>query len=367
MNSIFVTNSGLLRTTGGGNVGYNIVGALQSCTDLKLMLSNQKFPDDKYQNIDAFSINPGDYGYSNVDPFFMDYMAYHRLPEDPIELAVFYSDPFGLTAEKLKKDYFCKIVCDLAPHNIEISKEEHMKFIGKYPFPHLTNDYLWKLHSRHLRLADKVIVHSKKSAEYIMKKADLREIPVVIPHGCSLPASIEPFPSRFTVGHLSVNGLDKGQIYILLAWKKLNPSNMDLLIAGSGTERWNKFIQDNNIPNARALGRIDDVGEFYGKCSVYVQSSVSEGFGITALESMAHGRPVIVTEETGASELITDGTDGFVIPIRNPDAIADKILYYYDNPDEPRRQGVNALKIARKCSWDIIRSKYESIFNQLQK
>lgn len=364
VNSIFITNSGISTGTGGGNVGYNIVEALHSCTEVKLILCNQRFPDNKYQNIDAFSINPGDYGYSNVDPFFMDYMAYHHLPEDPIELAMFYSDPFGLTAEKLKRDYFCKVVCDLAPHNIEISKEEHMKFIGKYPFPHLTNDYLWKLHSRHLRIADKVIVHSKKSAEYIKDKAELKETPVVIPHGCSLPIRIEPLPSRFTVGHLG-GGIDKGILYLLLAWKKLNPNNMDLLIAGSGTELWNKFIEDNKIPNVKVLGRIDDIDEFYNKCSIYVQSSVSEGFGIPCLESMAHGRPVIATNETGASDLIRDGETGFVIGIRDPDAIVEKLLYYINNIGEVERIGKNARRKAENYSWERIRQKYSETFREL--
>ena len=73
---------------------------------------------------------------------------------------------------------------------------------------------------------------------------------------------------------------------------------------------------------------VDNVGKMYNSCSVYVQPSVTEGFGIPVLEAMAYARPVIVTEGAGVYELVDDGKEGFVVPIRNPDVIKEsrKIL-----------------------------------------
>ena len=82
-----------------------------------------------------------------------------------------------------------------------------------FPYPHLDNDILWGLYSRHLRLADKVIVHSKKSAEYIKRKATLINDPIVIPHGCYLPNTFERYPDyvvyffKAFIGHLFATGL----------------------------------------------------------------------------------------------------------------------------------------------------------------
>lgn len=362
-NSIFVTNSCISKGSGGGIVGYNLVETLQKHTVLRRILSTQRFSGNIYQGVPAFSINHRVYYPQNTDPFLIDYLARSLLPDEPVEVAVFYGTPFGLTTEKLKKENFAKIIADVAPHNIEISWEEHTKHVGSYPYPHLTNSsFLWKLYSKHLRLADVVVVHSKKSAEYIQKKAELKNKPMVIPHGCYPPETTTGFPETFTVGHLSQFGWDKGQIYLLEAWRKLNPAYMQLVIAGNGTEIWNNVIQQNNIRNAKALGRITGVDCFYNSLTVYVQPSVTEGFGITALEAMAYGRPVIVSEGAGVSELIKDGREGFVIPIRDPVAITNRIQYFYNNPGEILRMGRNARKKAQQYTWSKIQEEYGKLF-----
>jgi len=363
MNSIFITNSGIDMATGGGNISYNIYLTLKENTDLISVLGSYSS-----MHIENFNvINPLFYQ-QPFSPFLYDYFALLNLINeiDSIDLAFFYAAPFSLTAEYLKRKYpKCKIIVDLAPHNIEISMEEHLKLVGQYPYPHFTDKSLWKLYTGHIRIANRVIVHSNSSAEYIRKECNLKEMPVVIPHGCNLPETVAPIPEKFVVGALNVAGIDKGLIYSLLAWKQLNPKLSWFYVAGDGTEQWQNFINQQQIPNVRVFGRVDNVSDFYNKLSVGLFTSVTEGFGICILETMAHGRPVIVAEGAGASEIVEDGKEGFVIPIRDVNAIVEKIRYFRENPDEIKRMGRNAREKAKRYTWDKIREEYRRIINEI--
>jgi glycosyltransferase involved in cell wall biosynthesis len=69
----------------------------------------------------------------------------------------------------------------------------------------------------------------------------------------------------------------------------------------------------------------------YSQASVLVLASVEEGLALVQAQAMACGVPVIATTNTGAEDLFTDGVDGFIIPIRSPEAIREKIEWMIDN------------------------------------
>ena len=364
MNSILVTNSGINRYSGGGVVGWNLYQTLKKYTNLVAVLGMNA--DEEVKPFE--SINPANYK-QQFSPFLIDYFALMRLMQlkamTEIDLALFYAAPFGMTARWLKQNPDIKIIVDLAPHDIEESKKEHEKFFGAYPFPHLTDETLWMLYTEHLRLANVVITHSHISADYIKRKAKLDVEPIVIPHGCYLPEKIE-YPEKFTVGAMNVAGIDKGLIYALTAWKKLQPKISWFYVAGAGTEQWIPPIERMKIPNVKVFGWVKDVSEFYNKISVLVAPSITEGFGICVLEAMAHGKPVIVSKGAGVSEFVEDGKEGFVVPVRDVDAIANKIAYFRGNPDEIRKMGQNARKKAEKYTWDKIIEEYGKVIKNVE-
>ena len=364
-NSVFITNSGINPVSGGGIVGMNYIEALQAVTNLRYILCTTKLPDDKYNNIPTYSISARDWGYTDwrATPFFEDYMAFHLLQKEPTELFMTYGCPFGLTIEEVKRTFYCKVVCDIAPHIIETTKEDHLKFLGSYDYPHLSDDKLWGLYSRHLKFADVVVVHSNKSAKYLEKKANLKMIPRVIPHGCMLPEQISHLPDEFSPGYFGAIGVDKGISYLANAWINLPYTNTQFILAGR--EGTHFKIQDEFVNHFKILGYVENLIDFYKQINVYVQPSITEGFGITPLEAMAYGRPVIVAEGAGMSELVTDGFDGFVIPIRDIGAIMDKLVYFHDNPTELVRMGKNARITAEKYTWDKIKKQYVKLFKDL--
>jgi glycosyltransferase involved in cell wall biosynthesis len=59
--------------------------------------------------------------------------------------------------------------------------------------------------------------------------------------------------------------------------------------------------------------------------SFLVLPSICDGFGLVVAQAMAAGRPVIVTENVGASELVSHGANGYIVPIRSPNALAEFI------------------------------------------
>lgn len=364
-NSIFITNSGINPITGGGIVGINLVESLKAITNLQYILCGTKFPNDKYIDVPAYTINAKDWGYINwrTTPFFEDYMAFHLLHKEPkIDLALTYGCPMGLTIEEIKRNFDAKVVTDLAPHIIEVTKEDHVKYSGSYDYPHLSDDVLWGLYSRHLKFADAVIVHSKKSAEYIKKKANLITEPMVIPHGCRILENILELPDKMIPGYMGAIGIDKGIMYSANAW--LNLPYEEKMVIG-GREGAGFKVEEPYMNKFNVIGYVEKLEDFYKQISVYVQSSITEGFGITPLEAMAYGRPVIVAEGAGMSELVTDGYDGFVVPIRDPVSISNKLMYFHDNPSEIKRMGKNASETAKKYAWEIIKKQYISLFKEL--
>jgi alpha-maltose-1-phosphate synthase len=184
----------------------------------------------------------------------------------------------------------------------------------------------------------------------------------VIPHGCVLPEENQIHsPEDFSVSHIGANVTDKGQCYLGQAWHKLkkNPKfSGRLVMVGKGTSFWAPF----DVFSSEQVGNL---GKIFCDCSVYVQPSVTEGFGIAVLEAMAYARPVIVSEGAGACELVENGKEGFVVPIRDPDAIKERIEYFHDNPGEVKRMGKNAREKAEKNSWEIIESKYQKLIKEV--
>jgi len=338
-----VTTANIGKGTGGGNVAYYESMALRNVT-LKCLVLERR------------DISPTKWGLPDNE-FLYDYFAYQLLRNEiEVDIAHFNGNPFGLTAKKLKENG-AKIFVSVPAHNLELSIEEFEHLGIKYPFVHMTNPYLWELYTEHIRIADVIISPSWYSARYIKEKLKLENMIEVIPHGTEIPSTFPPYPQIFTVAHIGVNGPDKGQIYLVKAWNKLITEGLKdakILLAGHGTETWG------------GLGYIENPKMVYEQCSVYVQPSVTEGFGIPVLEAMAHGRPVIVTEGCGSSEIVDDKKDGFVVPIRDPDALAEKIRYFYEHPEAISIMGINARKkVEQNFSWDKIRKKYEELYHEV--
>jgi len=91
---------------------------------------------------------------------------------------------------------------------------------------------------------------------------------------------------------------------------------------------------------------------YYASSDIVVVPSLQESWGLIATEAMASARPVIASNVSGLREQVIDGFNGFLVPPRDPKAIADRILYFLENPSEVERMGLNGRKLAEE-KFDI--------------
>lgn len=93
------------------------------------------------------------------------------------------------------------------------------------------------------------------------------------------------------------------------------------------------------------FGETDDVRPFYTMTSVYVLPSYREGTPRTVLEAMAMGKPIITADTPGCRETVIDGFNGFLVPINEPNAIAEKMEYFIEHPEKIKEYGYNSVKL----------------------
>jgi glycosyltransferase involved in cell wall biosynthesis len=86
-------------------------------------------------------------------------------------------------------------------------------------------------------------------------------------------------------------------------------------------------------------------------CDVFMLPSIVEGRALVQQEAMACGLPLIVTKNAGADDLIADGETGFLVPIRSPEALAEKISWCAANRDRICGMGIAAQRRAAELTW----------------
>lgn len=97
----------------------------------------------------------------------------------------------------------------------------------------------------------------------------------------------------------------------------------------------------------------DDVRSHFAACDVYVLPSYyREGTPRTVLEAMATGRPIITTDAPGCRETTIDGENGFLVPPKHADALADAMMRLIDDPALRRRMGQRSREIA-EAKYDV--------------
>lgn len=109
--------------------------------------------------------------------------------------------------------------------------------------------------------------------------------------------------------------------------------------------------------------------DYYYFSDVVVLSSTSESFGKVLVEANACGKPVVSTATTGAKEIIQDRVNGFLVPVGDYQALAAKIIYLLEHPEQAREMGQKGREIVREKFGDntakIVQFWQDAINNQL--
>jgi len=147
-------------------------------------------------------------------------------------------------------------------------------------------------------------------------------------------------------------GQRKGLGDLFSAIHLLNDSNIELVVMGSLSapiEFYRKilpdFIYESGRPNDQVLALMKT-------CDVFCLPSIIEGRALVMQEAMSQGLPIIITPNTGGSDLVIEGETGFMVPIRSPEAIAQKLSWFLENRSKIQEMGQRAQQHAAKYTWD---------------
>lgn len=182
-----------------------------------------------------------------------------------------------------------------------------------------------------------------------------------IPYGARLerfwPTELhQPDDDReFRVLFVGCAGVRKGLLDLLEAFRLFNHPNKRLILIGGFSSESKALLDSVDQASIESLGSVanSDLREHYSRASVFVLPSIEEGLAMVIGEAMACGCPIIASTNTGASELISDAVEGFIVPIRSPRLIADRLQLLADNPELRLQMGSAALaRVQRLEGWD---------------
>lgn len=108
-----------------------------------------------------------------------------------------------------------------------------------------------------------------------------------------------------------------------------------------------EYLDDGTV---EYLGVTRDVRPYIEEASIHVLPTYyREGLVVVNMEASSMGRAVITCDNTGTRETVKDGYSGFLVKTKDPQAIADKMIYFLENPDKVVEMGANARKYAEEC------------------
>jgi starch synthase len=210
-----------------------------------------------------------------------------------------------------------------------------------------------------LHQANLVVVASTFTLRTLDYAPEFRGSVVMLPYGAPrLDQAIShadtppPNPGKLRVLFVGSLGQRKGLSYLFAAVRSLQGA-VELTVIGS-----------RPLAPCPALERELSAVRWIPTCShrdvlaemaahdVFVFPSLFEGFGLVLLEAMAMGLPIITTPNTAGPDLITDGVEGFIVPIRSPEAIAIKLDLLRREPDRCMEMSLRAQQRAREFTWE---------------
>ena len=182
---------------------------------------------------------------------------------------------------------------------------------------------------REYEMADVIYVHSEYTRQSFLDwgvAADRLKRTFLHPAPRFQPPDARPDDDIFHVAYVGRIDATKGIPLLLEAFAQLDVPNKRLtLVGGWSTRRMRQFMEDwldRDLDIQMAPG---DPLPVLHRADVFVHPTYEDGFGYAPMEALACGVPVIATEDTGMKEYLVDGTNGFVVPTGDGDAILDRL------------------------------------------
>lgn len=155
--------------------------------------------------------------------------------------------------------------------------------------------------------------------------------------------------------------LRKGIPYLFEAARILAERGVPVEIKVAGTVGISKEAIAKAPANVKVLGRVprEEALGLYADADCFVLPTISDGFAITQIEAMSYGLPVIVTPNCG--DVVSEGEDGFIIPIRDPESLADRIAALANDRDRLRAMSAKAVVKSQQFTLERYTTAIETV------
>ncbi|MFI1936285.1 glycosyltransferase family 4 protein [Streptomyces purpureus] len=224
----------------------------------------------------------------------------------------------------------------------------------------------------HLDAIDAFVTVSEGDAAVWREHMDLPGTRILsIPNSVPEPTVTPSDLSGTTI--VAAGRLDRGKQYDVLirAFKKVVAVRPEwtLRICGWGPdkERLAATVQKHGLSNSvHLMGPRSPIEPEWVKGAIAASTSRHESFGMTLVEAMRCGLPVVSTDcDYGPREIIKDGEDGFLVPVGDADAVADALLKLIDDKDLRHRMGAAAITNSRRYDPSSVTKQYADLFAEL--
>jgi D-inositol-3-phosphate glycosyltransferase len=246
-----------------------------------------------------------------------------------------------------------------------------------------------------IQLADRIIVATPaEQAQLHWLYGNRSGKEVVVPPGVDLER-FQPLPPGASKAHVGVPAKDRNILFVgrieplkgvdtlLQAMALIQErypeavENVDVTIIGGDPWSNDPDLEMARLQSMREQLGIHDIVTFigardqnelpfyYAAAEIVVMPSHYESFGMVALEAMASGTPVIASEVGGLAFLVRDGENGFHVPSRDPEALAERIYELLTNDSCRARLGRNAREHARRYAWELVAEQIIAVYAQL--
>lgn len=219
----------------------------------------------------------------------------------------------------------------------------------------------WNEWKEECQLADRIIVNSHWSRKALVKAGINEKKIAVVPlmyERKEIHNQVRNYPDRFTrkrpfkvlfLGSLIVR---KGIAEMLSAAQNMKNDPVEFWFVGDkGVSLTNEMKANKNIHWIGPVPR-SEINKYYQMSDIFILPTLSDGFGITQLEAMSYGLPVIASRNCG--EVVQDRTNGILLPEVTSDAINHAISVCLDNPEKLKQWSGKALQRARDFSPDKV-------------
>ena len=233
-------------------------------------------------------------------------------------------------------------------------------------FKYLTKYFRWNM-DRHVNQLDALVVLTDDHKPDWGNNLPIYVIPNMLPF---YPETVSTCENKQAIMVGRYNNA-KGYNYLIDAWSKVYQKYPDWVInvfgSGEYEEDVRRWINEKGLQKVIIMNKpTDNIIEEYLKSSIYVMSSVYEGFALVLLEAMACGVPCVSFDcPHGPRNVIINGEDGLLVNYLDTKALADSICMLIENKEIRKEMGKKGRQNVLRFSREAIMSQWMELFKLL--